>query len=190
MRIFEKVLRTGARGDAQSTCGQIADRFCTVRECQFNSAVKTIQRRLGHELATSIVRLGGDADCALKGYQLWITTAFLVAHRHIPRSKSQAFFGMLNLAVAGKDSERTLEDCQECHKHRHDPAEQIVRVAFPVANYITSESHPVAVTLVADLMPIFICNTQIVLADAFGDRSTLKELQSQSELIRKQLTRS
>ena len=186
MGFLRKLFRAEPRPNAQELCVRIAEGFKTVRKWQFESAVKAIEGRLGHELRTLRRSLGGDADCALKGYQLWITTAFLVAHPYIPQAEREKFFGLLSTVVSRQDW-KVLDYTQTLHEYRSDPPEQFVRVAFPVANYITSIPHPVAATLVARLMPLFIGNTEMVIADSFGDRATLKELESGMQLIRRKL---
>ena len=188
MRLFEKFFGTAREPDWKLACDKIADGFDTVRKSQFESAVKVIQRRLRHELSTLRTSLGGDADCALKGFQLWLATRFLATHPYVPPSESKTFFGLLNVGVSGEDLQHALGYLQEFHEYRRDPIEQCVQVAFPVANYITLTPHPIAATLVGRLMPVFICNTESVIADAFGDRATLDQLQSDMQTIRHHLT--
>lgn len=168
----------------------IAAGFKTLREEQFDSATRVLERRLGRELTILRKPLGGDADRALRGYQLWITTVFVAVHPYVPQEESQSFFRSLSSAVCRDDVERVLSYYQEFHQCRHDVAEQMARVAFPVVNYLTVQPHPMATTLVARLMPIYVCNTQMVISDTFGDLATINQLESEMENIRRELTRS
>lgn len=173
---------------------KIAGEFSILRRDQFDSTVRCIEERLGHPVAISQKTLGGDADRALKGYQLFISTAFFAEHQDlIPASEFEELRRHLSAAVIGSAGQGVSDFFAEFVRYAKDPAKQLVRVSRPVANYIASQSDAIAGSIVpevtvAQLLPIFICNSQMVLASIFGDHKTARELESEMQTIRQALT--
>lgn len=168
---------------------RIAKEFSKLRYQQFDSTVRSIEPMLGNPAAITQRTLGGDADRALKGYQLFIATAFFAEHHNlIPDSEYQEFGTYLSMAVIGSIDERALDYFKEFAQYAKDPVEQVVQVSFHIAKYITSDSDPIAASITAQLLPIFIVNSQMVVASVFGDHKAVSELESEIESIRRALT--
>jgi hypothetical protein len=181
---------------------KIANGFLTLRRQQFDGAVQLIEKRLSLPIIHRT--LGGDADLALKGYQVWISTVFQIEHPYVLDSEVREFGGLLSTAVAGTDKDSVdrvlcyFQEFQECHKEIET---QMCRVAEPVSDYIVGSlsDHdkedislfPIvaAGAMVAMLMPMFEINTKMVLADYSGNQAALRELQEEMNMAREALTR-
>src|SRR6185437_7753428 len=143
---------------------KIAQGFQKLRNQQFDSTVRSLAGIIPQEDIVSSA-LGGEADSALKTFQLWVFTYFLSLHAYIPDAEFQEFAGHVKMAISGAWQEDELTYFEELHAIREDPADQALNVSLRVANYITSELNPVAAVIAAKLMPIFAINTQMVIAD-------------------------
>ncbi len=155
----------------------IAASFKQLRNEQFDCNVHNIETLLGCAVPSDRRVLGGEADLALKGYQLWLFSQ--VAHRYVPLRELQEFTGLLVLAGWKDDREVVEAYCLEFHEYRNNYPEQIVHVAIPVANYIAPGSDLVAWTIVARIMPILTIGIQMVLAQEFNDKQELPLLRQQ-----------
>jgi hypothetical protein len=168
---------------------RIAEEFSKLRQQQFDSTIKAIESKLGHQVAISERMLGGDADRALKGYQLCVSTAFLALRPNLlPGLESEEFGTKLTLAVVAPQDEKVLDYFKEFSECAPNPTEQLACVSFPVANYITSEEDTDAIAIVAQLLPIFSVNSQTVVASIFGDHEAVRELEGVMQTIRRELT--
>lgn len=181
----------------------IAAGFSSLRNQQFESVRRSIDRRVEPGAVSGPKTLGGDADLALKAYQLLIFTTFLMEHPYVVESDFREFAGHLNHAVSGVDQKQVEAYFLEFGEHQKQImgevrvgtknteeayAEQVTRICTPIADYIVPESNPLAWTIAARLMPVFTINTQMAIADEFHDRSTLNTLQLQMENVRRDLT--
>jgi len=168
---------------------RIADAFSKLRSEQFDSTVRCIELRPDLPIVIRQRTLGGDADRALKGYQLLLAAAFFARHPgHIAESAFEEFGRNLSVAVIGSVDDRVLDFLNEFRQHIGDLSQQLVSVAFPIAQYIAGEPDAMAATIVAQLLPIFSVNSQIVVASVFGDRESVKGLESEMQAIRQSLT--
>ena len=181
---------------------KIAAGFSVLRNQQFESVRRSIEKRVEPQTVLGPRALGGDADLAFKAYQLLIFTTFSIEHRYVAEPDFQEFAGHVNIAVSGADQEQVqvyllefgqrqnqlMREIRVEAKNAEDAyGEQVTGIAIPIADYIVPESSPVAWAITARLMPIFALNTQMVVADEFHDQSTLKALQSQMENVRQEL---
>ncbi len=168
---------------------RIADEFSKLRSEQFDSTVRCIELRTDLPSEIRQRTLGGDADRALKGFQLLLAAAFFAQHpSHIAESEFEEFGRVLTMAVIGCVDDRVLEYLNEFRQHIVDLPQQLVSVASPVAQYVAGEPDAFAATIVAQLLPILAVNSQLVVASVFGDRESVKELESEMQAIRQSLT--
>jgi hypothetical protein len=168
---------------------RIAQEFSKLRQAQFDSTVRHIELLAGKTVEIPQRTLGGDAEKALKGYQLLIATGFFAEHPGlIPDSDFEEFGRNLSMAVIGSSGESVLDYFKEFREYIGDVPQQIVAVSFPVAEHITSEVDAVAATIAAQLLPIFVINSQLVIASMFGDQKSVKELESEMQIVRQALT--
>jgi hypothetical protein len=168
---------------------RIAEEFSKLRQQQFDSTVKAIESKLRHQLVNGT--LGGEADRALKGYQLCISSAFFALRPNlIPASEFRDFSEHLSTAVVGLPDEKVLDYFKE-FAHAPNPTKQVVSVSAPIANYITSDEDPDSdvILIVAQLLLIFAVNSQMVVASIFGEREAVRELEDEMQSIRRGLTR-
>ena len=181
----------------------IAAGFSILRNQQFESVRRSIDRRVEREVVSGPKTLGGDADLALKAYQLLIFTTFSMEHPYVAESDFREFAGHLNIAVSGADQKQVEAYFLEFGEYQKQLmreigvgtknteeayAEEVTRIATPIADYIVPESNHLAWTIAARLMPVFTINTQMVIADEFHDESTLNTLRLQMENVRRDLT--
>lgn len=167
---------------------RIAQEFSNLRKEQFESTVRHIERSA--DCPVGVTRtLGGAAENALKGYQLLIATGFFAEHPGIISDSDFEEFGRnLSVAVIGSSGESVLDCFKEFRQYIGDVPQQIVAVSFPVAKYITSEVDAIAAAIAAQLLPIFVINSQLVIASIFGDQKSVKELESEMHIVRQALT--
>lgn len=165
---------------------KIASNFAIFRKEQFDFTVRNIANR---KIPYYQQILGGDADFALKGYQLWVFAIFPRTSDYMPAPNFREFAGYVSLALYGNEQKAVEGYFHQFHEYRKDEADQLIRVAIPIADYIVGESDPVAWTITARLLPIFTINTQMVIADEFNDRRTLQSLELQMKNVREALTK-
>jgi hypothetical protein len=113
---------------------KIASRFLMIRQQHFDGMMQLVEERFSLPILHRT--LGGDADLALKGYQLWISTLFNIEHPYVVDSERQEFIGHLTLAVSGAERERVQWYFNNFYECRKDVDQQIVRLATPVSDYI------------------------------------------------------
>ena len=124
-------------------------------------------------------------------------------HSYVAESDSREFAGHLMIAVAGANEKQVVAYFQEFVDYQKQLIGEVrvgtktteeawgetnARVSAHIADYIVPESNFNAMLITAMLMPVFILNTQMVIADEFRDKSTLKMLQSELENVRRELT--
>ena len=182
---------------------RIAAGFSILRAQQFESVLRSIEKRISPGAVSGQRTLGGDADLAFKAYQLLIFTTFSIEHSYVGETDFREFAGHVNIAVSGADQKQVeayfiefgeyqrqlFRESKDGRKTTEEAyADQVARISIPIADYIVPESNPAAWAITATLMPIFIVNAQMVIADEFHDKSTLKMLRSEMENVRQELT--
>ncbi len=163
----------------------IAEKFKQIREDQFSSAVYNAEHALKKAVPRERRVLGGEADIAMKGYQFWITLGILNANTYVAKQHAKEFIG--HLIVAGWRDEHEAVDhfCLELQQHRDNPAEQMVNVAFPIADYICDCHDPFVATDIARFLPVFAIRTELAVSSEFGDKRAVELLEEQLNEIRK-----
>jgi hypothetical protein len=155
----------------------IAAKFERIRRDQFSSIVYNLEHALHQTAPPEKHALGGDADLALKGYQIWIALRTLRFRKYLPESDIEAFTGLLISAGWLADREAVDRYCREFHKYASNEAEQAVRVAIPIAGYLTGTPDPVVWSSVAIFLPVFAIGTELAIASDFDDKKSVKLLQ-------------
>ena len=163
----------------------IAEEFKKIREDQFSSAVYNAEHTLKKVVPRERRVLGGEADLSLKGYQAWISLSVLRRSGYVAEQHAKEFFG--HLVVAGWRDEHEAVDryCLEIHKYRDNPIEQMINVAFPIANYICGFHDPSVATSIAMFLPFFAIGTELAVSREFGDKRAVETLEEQLNEIRK-----
>jgi hypothetical protein len=73
----------------------------------------------------------------------------------------------------------------EFHKYRDNPIEQMVNVAFPIADYICGFHDPTVATSIAMFLPVFAIGTELAVRSEFGDKRAVETLEEQLSVLRK-----
>jgi len=163
----------------------IAEKFKKIREDQFSTAVYNAEHSLKKVVRPERRVLGGEADLALEGYQLWIALRILRSSKYVAEQHAREFVG--HLIVAGWRDQHEAVDryCLEFHKYRDNPIEQMVNVAFPIADYICGFHDPTVATSIATFLPVFAIGTELAVSSEFGDKRAVETLEEQLSEIRR-----
>ncbi|CAD6490378.1 MAG: hypothetical protein KFBDDELM_00262 [Candidatus Argoarchaeum ethanivorans] len=156
-----------------------------VREDWFATCVKILQDRPREEdviLTRSEVKnvhLGGEAELAAKAYQLCLASDCLALHEYILRHEEQDFADILHSQVCGAQFEKCLAYLLRYKEVWSDSGgKRLFRFSIDVASYITDYESPVLETThITKTLLTFAFSNHIVVASAFGDVKTVKELQ-------------
>lgn len=184
MGIRSKLFNSKPSRDKWSTIStDIAKGLEEVRKRWFETGVSLLEEaRKGEKpLEIKIVcrTLGGEADFAIKAYQLLLTSGFLAQHSYIPRSEGKDFADILYAQVCETTVQETMLYLERYNEVQDDRGTQLFRLASDIARYITgSEAHLAESMILVSTIPIYVDFTHIVVAYAFGDQDTVRELQS------------
>jgi hypothetical protein len=176
MGLFKSaILRTHAEN--------ISRGFGKVRSQHFDYIVRSVRNQLGPELVSSGIGLGGEADLALKGFQLWLYLAFSVMHPYVSGKQDSELSGNIVASLSGACRKQVESYFLKFNEYRNRYVDLVCQVAFPVAQTITPDLDPRSLTITAKLLPFLAINTQIVIADEFRDESTATRLDSQMKIL-------
>src|SRR3972149_8462386 len=123
--------------------------------------------------------LGGEADSAIKAYQLLLTSGFLAQHSYIPRPDGKDFADILYAQVCGTNIRETMRYLERYIEVQQDRGTQLFRLASDIARYITGSEASLAESMIlTSIIPIYVDWTHMAVAYAFRDHNTLRELRS------------
>jgi hypothetical protein len=162
---------------------EIAQGFQILRTQHFEATIRSLEKALQVDIPAR--SLAGDADLILKAFQLWIFTQLLGVHQYVAAKDFQEFAGYLSMAVCGSQQQEVMAQVEELQNTREDPILQILTVSLKVATHIMGDISPVAGEVAARLMPIFVIDTETLIADTFHDKKTLQELEGQMDEVRR-----
>ena len=156
-----------------------------VRKDWFTTCVKILQDRPPEEDAiltkseVTNVHLGGEAELAAKAYQLRLASDYLALHEYIPPHEGQDFADILYSQVCGKQFKKCLPYLSCYNEVWSDSGgKRYFRFFIDVAKYITDCEAPAPEAMdIAKTHLTFAFANHIVVASAFGDVKTVKELQ-------------
>ncbi|MDV2502757.1 MAG: hypothetical protein RX318_02230 [bacterium] len=157
-----------------------------VRRYWFNDCVEYLRTLRDTEKEHSHIEitnteLGGNADLAIRAYQLWVVSNMLAEKKYIPPDEGQDFADILYLQVGGTKIHNCMSYFERYKKA--SGGEQMTLLCADVAGYITEVVVGVDVIdlLALDNFFTLVETTQIVLAHAFGDEKTLSEFRTNNK---------
>jgi hypothetical protein len=160
----------------------IASRFEAVRKDHFDTTVQNIEQALGITITPEKRALGGEADIALMGYQLFTFIGFMRTKGYVPEQKDQQVFcGMLIKAAWEPQRKAVDEFCTRISKCGNDFIKQAANVAVPISLFALGEPNSTACKVIGTLLPGFSIATQYTIASEYGDKVTLKRLRESLE---------
>jgi len=168
---------------------KIAMGFDLVRQRYFNDVLRNIESQAAREDLTGRRTLEGEADLALKGYQMFLLSFFMAGHKYVKDGDFQEFAGHLAIALCGMDLTEAQRYQVRFHESRNDLTALMYSVAVFLADHIISAEEPAGRLLTARSVPLFTFATQLEIAKEFADRQTIVVLQRQIEETLESLTR-
>jgi len=123
--------------------------------------------------------LGGEADVALRAYQLIQAMRLMSIRKYVPPSEGQDFADLLFAQVCGTELSEVLEVAE---RYRNRQKEEATLFGLDVAGYILGGKYPAALLLSLEIMPLtqqLTAHTAMIVAAAFGDDDTVRDLDAQ-----------
>lgn len=166
-----------SRNDWLTICTSIASQLQVLRERWFRSFLNVIKKYSSKKVVNSA--LEGDAELALKAYQLYLVSGFLAGHDYIPQHEGKDFADLLYAQVCGTQLPECLRFLERYHEVGSDTSEevsrQIFRVASDVSEYILGGENPWAeARRLMHLFPEYGLVHHLVVANSFGDDQTVQ----------------
>ncbi len=168
---------------------EISRGFGTVRSQHFDYIVRSARNQLGHELVSNGIGLGGEADLALRGFQLWLYLAFSAMHPYLSGKQDSELSGRIVASLSGAHRKQVEGYFLKFNEHRNNYIDLVCQVAIPVTQTITPDLDPRSLAFTAKLLPFLAINTQIVIADEFRDEVTATRLDSQMKTLHGRMAR-
>ncbi len=160
---------------------KLAREFDQARERIFNAMLLNVEKRTSPADLSGQKNLGGDADFALKGYQMLILSYFLAHHAYVKDADVQVFLGQLAINLCGEKLTEAQAYHAQFHEYRDDISLLAYSVAAPVADYLISGPDPAGRVFLPRFIPLFTIVTQMGIAKEFGDKVTASLLQTQMD---------
>jgi hypothetical protein len=165
----------------------IAKELEEIRIDWFDSCVQLLQGVFGQDhyahldLRTENTELGGEAELAIKAYQLYCTSGFLGQHSYVDPKEGRDFATLVYSQVCGTG----LEDCLVYFRRYKDDgvsAAQMRHFSSDVARYIAGDHGMVAGSaVIVTMMESLIDACHGAVAACFGDDETLDQLAKQQK---------
>ena len=156
--------------------------FAKLREEQFSCILHNVEHALQLRVAADRRVLSGDADSTLKAFQYWTLMIETRLYRYVQEGELDKFSGMAMKHGWTGEREIVSRRIADINSHRDNPAEQIVHVAIPIADYLFMERRdPRVWAIMGQTLVPFHLQTQTVIANEFGDQQRVHELQLQLE---------
>jgi hypothetical protein len=166
---------------------KLAGGFECIRKQQFDATVKAIEKRC--RLTTLKTQIGGDAELAMKAYQQWCTVALTVVNPHVRGAVRDDKRLFTDLSFYMEPDSAVNEYCLQFDKDRASQEAQLELLGKVIFEYIVGdELDPTALVVVMRLLPMFSCNTRMVIADTFRDREMVAELELEMKALQQGLT--
>jgi hypothetical protein len=160
----------------------ITKEFAKGRDHWFGELILVFENSIKeHASPINIMRkqLDRDSDNIIKAYQLYLFSELMANKRYIPPASGKDFADILYAQVAGKDLESVVEIFRQYHEVADDAATKVFRFSGDIAKYITGNKAPlIESVLVGSTVPFFTIMTRLVIAESFGDRTLVKELEN------------
>lgn len=152
------------------------------RQCviTLKKGLEDLAKKADRPLEMQIVNthLGGEADLAIKAYQLYLVSAFVAQKRYISPADGQDFSDLLYARVAGGQLDDVFTFWSSYREAETDSFMQTFRFASDVAKYIIgSDRPPMEGILIVPLVSPLAEYSCLAVTQAFGDDKTAKELE-------------
>jgi hypothetical protein len=158
--------------------------FDSIRVQYFDFIVKEIRTKLGTEAVRDNVTLGGDADYALRGFQLWLFFTFLRTHPYVSEKEGDRLYRYVIFMMTSQSSKEVGGYLRMCVDRMTNYVDLISEVACPVFERISKdELDPYLLQVVASLLPFFAISSQVAIAEHFKDMETATNLESKSKIM-------
>jgi len=184
MGLFKKLRGIYNNRNWDTLATNISEGLKSVRNNYFDYCVKIIQENKdptdnsSPDVAVCNNILGGEAELAIKAYQLYLVSGFLAQHSYIPLEKGKDFADILYNKVCGEQLKICIDYVMRYAEAENDGASQLFRFTHDVAKYITGKKTALEESMsIANLFPIFTLNNHTVVASCFGDNKTLSQLE-------------
>jgi len=189
MGIFSKLFTGGPdRKEWSMISLNISKELLDIRKTWFNSCVKILQEYSSKKSKDSLdikivnIHLGGEADLAIKAFQLYLVSGFLSQHSYISPSKGKDFADIFYAQVCGTQIVECLVFFSRYQEVLSNRGKLLFRFTSDVAKYITDNKAPLTESmLITPTVPLFISLNHIVVAYCFGDNKMVKKLESNIE---------
>jgi hypothetical protein len=160
----------------------LAATFTELRRDQFSCILTNLERTLHENVTPSMRNLGGEADLALKGFQMRILITFVRTQEYVLAKDLDIFTGLvMGHTCKITECETVGNYCRMFGKSR-EPCSQVVQVSIPIADYLLdNRKDPQAWTVIGITLMVFLLEVQCVIASEFGDKGTTRLLKSQIE---------
>lgn len=140
------------------------------------------EKDMDYQIEVKNKHLSGEAELAIKAYQLFLASGFIAKHKYISQQEGKYFADLLYAQVCGTQ----LEECLPYFHHylttRESEGHHVYFFLKDVANYITgNQATLVEVTFIQPIFLILVDATCLAIAYAFGDEETSKEIRERLE---------
>lgn len=181
MGIFSKLFNSGPDRKVWPTLAScISKGLEDYRDIWFSQCIETFQARAAIDPNIKIIntQLEGKAESAIKAYQIFFVTCFLVEHAYIPPSKDKDFADILYAQICGTKLPECMMLFKRYYEVENDGPEQLRRFSSDVAEHITGKENVYDAALSVNVhFADFVGFNHIVLASCFGDRKTVKNVE-------------
>ncbi len=186
MGFFSKLFKSGPTlKDLSALAKNASDGLEEIRRYWFNSCVEALQQELTVQKEVQILntQIEGDADYAIRAYQLNIFFHFLIQHSYMSPSMTKSFASILSKQVFGSK----LKECKPYwDRYETEEVQRLIRFCSDVAKHITGLETPLAeaMFLSARCFPLLFTGTHMCVAETFGDRKTVQQLDENFKKVR------
>ena len=181
MGIFSKLFNSGPDRKAWPALAScIAKGLEDYRHIWFSQCIETFQARATIDPNIRIIntRLEGKAELAIKAYQIFWVTCFLVEHAYIPPSKDKDFADILYAQICGTQFHECMMFFKRYYEVENDGPQQLLRFSSDVAEHIAGTENLYDASLLVNVhFSDFVAFNHMVLAGCFGDQQTVKKVE-------------
>lgn len=142
-------------------------------------------QKLGGSVALR-TELAGEAEIAVKAYQLIYVSRTLSIRKYVPESEGKDFADLLWAQVCGTNLDDVV-DRAHFYTDAGGREEEISRFSGDLSEYIVGEFCPFSVMMAVTMqvaVPEFIGHVVSIVANAFGDSEAFDDLQEQLRRMR------
>ena len=141
--------------------------------------LKAFKKYLGPATKLRRNSLAGDADAALKGFQLAVSMDFLVGSESISEPFRREFWDHLSTLLLNDDPTAVNQYFLESLEHIDSSWTQRQLTASHVSDYITLSADPMARVMTIHLLELLELDTKVNLSSEFRDSTGLKQLRAE-----------